>query len=70
MKNRIAKLSLSRETVETLDHAEMGQANGGFTYSLSLGSYCKNSKSFGAETAEDCAAHPPHFTDTEESVEP
>lgn len=70
MRNKISKLILNKEIIEMLDSIQVGQTNGGFTYSLSLGSYCKNSKSFGAETAEECSAHPPHVVDEQESIEP
>jgi hypothetical protein len=54
MNNNLLKLSLNKETIETLDTAEMNQATGGFTYSLSMGAVCKQSKSLGADNAFEC----------------
>lgn len=65
MENKLSRLTIHKESIENLDAREMGMTTGGFTYSLSLGSYCKNSKSFGAGTAEECSAHPPHIIDQE-----
>lgn len=50
----MTKLSLNRETIETLDSMEMNQTTGGFTYSLSLGAVCRQSKSLGASNAFEC----------------
>ncbi|MCX2582177.1 MULTISPECIES: class I lanthipeptide [unclassified Pedobacter] len=54
MRNNLSKLALNKETIETLDNAEMNQTTGGFTYSLSLGAVCKQSKSLGADNAFEC----------------
>ena len=62
----ISKLSLNKETIETLDAQEMNAANGGFTYSLSLGTVCKQSKYLGAENAYECGKLTPSV---EEEVE-
>jgi hypothetical protein len=59
MKNKLAKLSLNKETIETLDVAEMAQTNGGFTYSLSWGDVCKRSKELGASNAFECGQKEP-----------
>jgi hypothetical protein len=69
MKNKIAKLSLNKETVEILDHVEMGRVTGGFTYSFSLGTICRLSKSYGAESYFECGALVPAEEDPYESEE-
>ena len=40
------KLSLNKETLRTLSVEELGNVNGGITYSLSWGDRCKKSNQF------------------------
>lgn len=63
MTKSILKLSLTKETIETLDTQEMNNANGGFTYSLSLGTVCKQSKYLGADNAYECGKLTPSVDD-------
>ena len=49
-----SKLKLNKKTVTSLTKTEMDNVKGGFTYSLSLGSRCKNSKSLGAGSQFEC----------------
>ena len=43
MKKLNKKLTLNKETIASLNDAQMGAVNGGFTYSLSTGARCKKS---------------------------
>jgi len=42
MKKITKKLSLNKETLATLDNAEMRSIKGGITYSLSTGAVCQS----------------------------
>lgn len=54
MKKLETKLVLNKHTVASLNNNEMSSVKGGFTYSLSLGYRCKNSKSLDAATQFEC----------------
>ncbi|WP_029287195.1 class I lanthipeptide [Pedobacter sp. R20-19] len=66
MEKKLSKLTLNKETIETLNVAEMAQTNGGFTYSLSWGEICRRSKELGASNAFECGQKEP----VEEEVDP
>lgn len=54
MKKTGKKLSLNKETISALSGEEMSSVKGGFTYSLSLGNRCQNSKELGQSSQFDC----------------
>ncbi|WP_044201191.1 class I lanthipeptide [Flammeovirga sp. OC4] len=41
------KLKLNKEVLSSLDKSEMSQVKGGFTYIVTLGSRCRQSKGYG-----------------------
>ena len=51
VKNR---LELKRQVITSLTQDNASNVKGGFTYSLSLGQVCKNSKALGIGNAFDC----------------
>ncbi|MFN8844565.1 MAG: class I lanthipeptide [Chryseotalea sp.] len=48
------KLKLKKETIISLDNLEMANIKGGFTYSLSTGERCQESKALTAKNGYDC----------------
>lgn len=43
------KIQLNKTTIARLTDAEMSKVEGGFTYSLSLGTVCQASRAYGAD---------------------
>lgn len=48
MKKLTTKLSLNKQTLASLDNKQLSAVKGGFTYSLSMGGFCHNSRELGA----------------------
>jgi len=54
MKKLTKKLSLNKQTMASLDKAEMSQVKGGLTYSLSTGNSCQMSQDMSSTYKEAC----------------
>lgn len=65
-----AKLQLKKEKIANLTNEQMGEVNGGFTYSLSTGERCKVSKAVGATNPYDCGVIVATITIQQQPVNP
>lgn len=64
-----SNLSLNKFTVASLDDANAQNVKGGFTYSLSMGTLCRYSKSKGALNPFQCGQLTPKQTDIPHAFE-
>jgi hypothetical protein len=52
--SKLSLANLNKSTIAQLNNNDMGQVKGGFTYALSTGALCKQSKALGAGNPYEC----------------